>query len=162
LVVSNTSPLVYLAALGDLALLPDLFSRIVIPRAVFQEIAVGGASLPVARAVQGALSSWLSVTDIVSTSRAKGFQHAGLHAGESEAIVLATEVDSQALLMDDRDGVRAAQAAGINVIRTPGIYRLAKDRRMIPAVRPKLDELRKAGFWLREEHYRKILDSLGE
>jgi predicted nucleic acid-binding protein len=141
LVVSNTSPLVYLAALGDFALLPDLFSRIVIPRAVFQEIVVGGAGLPVARVVQGALSSWLSVTGIVSTSRASGFQQAGLHAGESEAIVLAIEVDSQALLMDDRDGVRAAVAAGINVIRTPGIYRLAKHRRMLPAVRPKLDEL---------------------
>jgi predicted nucleic acid-binding protein len=66
------------------------------------------------------------------------------------------------LLIDDGDGIRSASAAGINVIRTPGIYRLAKERRLIPAVRLKLDDLRCAGFWLRDEHYRMILKSLGE
>lgn len=89
-------------------------------------------------------------------------QHSGLHPGEAEAIALAAELRSQALLMDDRDGVQAAAAIGINVIRTPGIYRLAKHRGVIPAVRPELDDLRKAGFWLRDEHYRAILENLGE
>jgi predicted nucleic acid-binding protein len=64
--------------------------------------------------------------------------------------------------MDDGDGVRAATAGGANVIRTPGIYRMAKDKHLIPAVGPKLDSLRKAGFWLRDEHYRTILRSVGE
>jgi predicted nucleic acid-binding protein len=66
------------------------------------------------------------------------------------------------LLMDDSDGIRSAAAAGANVIRTPGVYRMAKDRHLIPAVGPKLDDLRKAGFWLRDEHYRMILRSVGE
>ena len=87
---------------------------------------------------------------------------AGLHPGESDAIVLATELGSEALLMDDGDGIRFATAAGANVIRTPGIYRLAKQRRLIAAVRPKMDDLRKAGFWLRDEHYRMILESASE
>ena len=60
--------------------------------------------------------------------------------------------------MDDSDGVKFAAAAGANVIRTPGIYRLAKERGFVRAVRPKLDNLRKAGFWLRDEHYRMILE----
>jgi predicted nucleic acid-binding protein len=64
--------------------------------------------------------------------------------------------------MDDRDGIQAAATAGINVIRTLGIYRLAKGRGIFSAVRPKLDELRRAGFWVRDEHYRIILESLGE
>ena len=59
------------------------------------------------------------------------------------------ELHAETLLIDDRDGVLAAMASGVNLIRTPGIYRLAKERGIIPAVRPKLDELRKAGFWLR-------------
>ena len=37
---------------------------------------------------------------------------AGLHRGESDAIVLATELGSEALLMDDGDGIRCAVAAG--------------------------------------------------
>jgi len=59
LVVSNTSPLVYLAALGDFTLLHALFSEIVIPRAMFHEIAIGGAGPPVAVAVKEASVSWL-------------------------------------------------------------------------------------------------------
>jgi predicted nucleic acid-binding protein len=70
LVVSNTSPLVYLAALGDFTLLHELFSEIVIPRAVFHEIAIGGAGLPVAVAVKEASVSWLTVKEVGSASQA--------------------------------------------------------------------------------------------
>jgi predicted nucleic acid-binding protein len=108
------------------------------------------------------MTSWLSVVDVTDMAEANRLQQAGLHPGESEAIILATELHSQALLMDDSDGIRVAATRGINVIRTPGIYRLAKGRHLIPAVGPKLDSLRSAGFWLRDEHYRVILRSLGE
>jgi len=108
------------------------------------------------------MATWLSVTDVAEVAEAERLLQAGLHPGESEAIVLATELRLPALLMDDSDGIRAAAARGANVIRTPGIYRMAKDRRLIPAVGPKLDDLRRAGFWLREEHYRMIPRSLGE
>lgn len=162
MVVSNTSPLVYLAALGDFELLRELFACIAVPRAVYREIAVGGSELPVARAVEAAMTSWLSVMDVKDISEANRLRQTGLHSGESEAIVLATEMSSPALLMDDSDGIRAAAARGTNVIRTLGIYRMAKDRHLIPAVGPKLDGLRNAGFWLRDEHYRTILRSLGE
>ncbi len=104
----------------------------------------------------------MKVRDVSNISEAIQLRERGLHLGESEAIVLATELRSPALLMDDGDGIRAAAAVGANVIRTPGIYRMAKARHLIPAVRPKLDDLRKAGFWLRDEHYRMILLSLGE
>jgi predicted nucleic acid-binding protein len=42
---------VYLAALGDFELLRHLFGKIAIPQAVFEEVAVGGARLPVAHSV---------------------------------------------------------------------------------------------------------------
>lgn len=47
LVVSNSSPLIYLAALGDFELLPRLFGEIHIPRAVWTEIVEQGAGFPV-------------------------------------------------------------------------------------------------------------------
>jgi len=67
LIVSNTSPLVYLAALDDFEFLQELFSQVAIPRAVHQEIAVGGINLPVARAVEDAIKSWLFVKDVTSS-----------------------------------------------------------------------------------------------
>ena len=76
------------------------------------------------------------MTDVTGVCEANRLLQTGLHPGESEAIVLAAEMNSPALLMDDSDGIRAAAARGTNVIRTPGIYRMAKDRRLIPAVGP--------------------------
>ena len=107
-------------------------------------------------------AGWMSQRAIENTSRAGLLRDDGLHLGEAEAIVLAGESSAGALLMDDGDGVKAGRTDGANVIRTPGIYRLAKHHRLIAAVRPKLDDLRNAGFWLRDEHYRMILKSLGE
>ena len=160
MVVSNTTPLVYLAALGDFDLLRTLFEHIAIPQAVFRESTVGGKGLPVDQCVRGALSSWISVKDVVNSAEVQLLLSGGLHPGESEAIVLASELGAPALLMDDSAGVKAA--AGVNVIRTPGIYHLAKKAGLVKAVRPKLDALRNAGFWLRDDHYRMILKSVGE
>jgi predicted nucleic acid-binding protein len=161
LVISNSTPLVYLAALGDFELLRELFGEIVIPSAVFREVVVGGANLPVARAVAQAQDQWIHVRKPVDISVVNALGES-LDAGESEALALAKELEPEALLMDDSDGVRHAVALGLNVIRTPGIYRLAKEKGFVPAVAPKLAELRAAGFWLSDEHYRMILQSIGE
>lgn len=77
-------------------MLRALFGKIVIPRAVFREIAVGGAGLPVAHSVQGAMASWLSVKEVANTTETERFLQAGLHPCESEAIVLAAELASEA------------------------------------------------------------------
>ena len=41
-------------------------------------------------------------------------------------------------------------------------YRLSKERGLLAAVAPKIDSLRREGFYLREEHYRMILKSGSE
>jgi len=97
LVVSNSSPLVYLAAPGDFELLRDLFHGIVIPQAVFDEVVMGGAGFPVAHAVRNAAGSWLSVQAIGNAPEADRLRVAGLHPGESETVVLATGLRSHAL-----------------------------------------------------------------
>ena len=131
MVVSNSTPLVYLAALGDFELLRELFDEIVIPSAVFTEVVVGGANLPAAAAVGCVLDQWIHVRSPVDVVMVKALRET-LDAGESEALVLTKQLHPSATLMDDSDGVRRAVALGLNVIRTPGIYRLAKERGYIP------------------------------
>lgn len=162
MIVSDTSPLVYLAALGDFPLLRNLFTEVAIPAAVLREINAAGSDMPVVQWFHAAIPSWIHVKEIRDGSGVEWLRNSGLHAGESEAIVLAEETYPEALLMDDGDGVRAALGRRLNVIRTPGVYRLAKQRGIISSVRPKLDDLRDAGFWLRDEHYKMILRDLGE
>lgn len=85
-----------------------------------------------------------------------------LHAGETQAILLAEQLQANALLMDDGDAVATARRLGLNVIRTPGIYRLAKERDRIDSLRDKLDQLRAVGFRLKDTHYENILRDAGE
>ena len=46
IVVSNTSPIINLAAIGQLDLLKQLYENIIIPQAVYREITVVGAGQP--------------------------------------------------------------------------------------------------------------------
>jgi predicted nucleic acid-binding protein len=162
LTVSNSSPLIYLAAIEDFDLLRTLFGEVAIPPAVFQEVAVDGVQFPVARHVVAAQGNWMHVRHLRDDAQAAEFRSAGLHAGESDALGLELELPSEGLLMDDGDAVEIARRLGVNVILTIGIYRLAKRRALIESLAPKLDQLRSAGFWLREDHYQMILDSVGE
>jgi predicted nucleic acid-binding protein len=56
LVVSNAGPLITLAKIQRSQLLKDLFGRIVIPRAVFEEVVLRGAGQPGAEETRNA--SW--------------------------------------------------------------------------------------------------------
>jgi predicted nucleic acid-binding protein len=74
-------------------MLRELFSEVVMPQGVYQEIAVGGVGLPVDHAVQGALTSWLSVRRVENAAEVDRLQHAGLDGGESEAIEITSCAD---------------------------------------------------------------------
>jgi predicted nucleic acid-binding protein len=139
-----------------------LFDEIAIPRAVFEEVVIGGAQFSVARDVVAAQGKWIHVHDLEDESKTEEHRKAGLDAGESEALALALALQPEGLLLDDSDAVQRAVRLGLNVIRTAGVYRLAKQKGLIAAVAPKLDALRKAGFWLRDDHYRAVLKSVGE
>jgi predicted nucleic acid-binding protein len=65
LVVSNTSPLRYLVAVGHDELLAKLFGEISIPTGVFQELADPGAPLPVRQWIAKP-PTWLRVHSLLS------------------------------------------------------------------------------------------------
>ncbi len=85
-----------------------------------------------------------------------------LDLGESEAILVAGTLANVPLLMDERRGVRCARLRGATVIRTPLIYAQAKHLGLIGSVREKLDQLKLQGFRLSDQHYKLILEELGE
>jgi predicted nucleic acid-binding protein len=65
IVVSNSSPLIYLAAPDDFELLPRLFGEIHIPPAVWTEIVEQGDGFPVQpAALQATAKGWLRVTPL--------------------------------------------------------------------------------------------------
>ncbi|MBI1787424.1 MAG: hypothetical protein HYR60_07730 [Acidobacteria bacterium] len=62
-VVSDSSPLNYLALLSDFDLLQQIFGTLLIPPAVYSEVVERGAAFPVQAAVRSALGQWISVTE---------------------------------------------------------------------------------------------------
>jgi hypothetical protein len=146
IVVSNTSPIFYLSTIGQLDLLRQLYSEIVIPTTVFNEITNVGNTDASARVVP--TLSWMktqSATDraFVNTLRAE------LDPGEAEAIALAVELNADRLLMDERLGRAAAMRVGLQVIGVLGLLIAAKRNNLIQEVKPLLDALiEQVGFYL--------------
>ena len=162
-VVSDSSPLNYLALLSDFDLLHQIYSSLVIPPAVHYEVVEKGAGYAVGKAVSEALGKWISVGNAPNSHQVLEIRREyRLDLGESEAILIAENLGNVPLLMDERRGVRCARQRGIVVVRTPMIYADAKILGLISSVRKKLDELRQCGFRLSDQHYEQILRELGE
>ncbi len=137
-IVSNTSPISNLAKVGQLNLIQQLYGRILIPTAVWEELLDERASETVITAVQSA--SWLEVQPVQNQKLVNELR--GLvNVGEAEAIAIALEVNANRLLIDERLGRRAAANLGLKTTGALGILLAAKQQRLISAVKPVMDDL---------------------
>ena len=93
-VISDASPLVSLARIEALELLPTLYGTVTIPDAVWNEVVVDAEKQPGAQAIRNA--SWVE-TQAVSNQDLVQALRQDLDGGEAEAIALAVESDSSLL-----------------------------------------------------------------
>jgi predicted nucleic acid-binding protein len=142
-IVSDTSPISNLAAIQHLQLLQQLYGRIIIPSAVFRELINAGNEEPAAIAVR--TLDWIEVKVVSDQSLLLTLQ-ANLDMGEAEAIALAVEIGAKRLIIDERRGRNEAIELGLQVTGVLGILLAAKQRKLIPFVKPLLDELRANSF----------------
>ena len=106
-VVSDSSPLNYLALLSDFELLRQIYGSLVIPPAVHCEVVVKGTSYAVGKAVSATLVQWISVGNAPNSHEVLAIRREyRLDLGESEAILIAEGLGKLPLLMDERRGVR--------------------------------------------------------
>lgn len=160
IVVSNTSPIFYLSTIGQLDLLCQLYSEIVIPTAVLNEITNVG-NTDVSAALVPSLS-WIKARPVVDEEFVNSLR-ATLDLGEAEAIALAVELNADRLLIDERLGRVVAVRSGLQVTGVLGILVAAKRRNLIQQVKPMLDALiQQVGFWVDEQLYAEVLQAAGE
>ena len=154
-VVSNTSPLINLAQIGMLDLLQKLYGEIYVPDAVWQEVVVKGKGQP--GAAELIKFEWVRRQSVTNVQLVQALSQ-DLDAGEAEAIALALELKAGLLIMDERLGRQTAQHLGVNYTGIIGVLIEAKHQGLISQLKPQLDALRiGAGFWIREEFYRRVL-----
>lgn len=155
IVVSDTSAIANLAIVSHLWLLQALYSTVIIPDVVAEELAAAG-DLRIQEALE---LDWIAVQRLADVSLAEQLQQQrGLDAGEAHAIALALELKATDLLMDERLGRREALNLGLSIIGVLGVLLAAKGQGKIAAVKPVLDDLvEQAGFRVSKQLYEKVL-----
>ena len=155
IVVSDTSPVLALAAIGQLDLLRSLFGDVIIPEAVDHELARKHSDfLPLPNWIRSKRASDRALVETLLGA---------IDLAEAEAIALAIELKADLLLIDERLGRKLAHERGLPYTGLIGVILEAKRRGYLSAVRPLLDDLfTKAGFRISMRLRRRTLDLAGE
>jgi uncharacterized protein len=137
LIIADSSPLIGLARIGLLKLLPQLARRVVVPQAVLAEVTSARADAPGAAEV--AAQPWLEVQSVDPVVLAPLLILVG--RGEAEAISLAQREPDGVLLMDDLRARKLAHRLGLRRMGTVALLAEAKREGLIPQLKPALDGL---------------------
>lgn len=163
IVVSDTTPVISLMKAGQLELLRQLFGVVYIPEAVYRELTDNEAFSEEVRMVQGC--EFLYVQKVDNGKSVAILQNfTGLDAGESEAIILADEMNSDLLLMDEHKGRQVAKKLGIRITGTIGILTQAFDEGMLTKedVERCIERLKESGIRISEKLYQRLNMEMGK
>jgi predicted nucleic acid-binding protein len=154
-VLSNSSPLIYLSKIGELNLLKSLFAEVVVADKVFEEVVVQGAGKPGSDEVQNA--DWIkrqSVSDKTAVQKLRDDDL--LDAGEAETLVLATEIKANLTLLDDRKARRVAARMKVKRIGTIAIILMAYRKGFIKDLPAVLKKARQKAFRINERVFKRL------
>ena len=158
IVVSDSSPIIALARASKLHLLRDLFSEVLIPNGVYNELAQEGRAG--AEEVKRGLfikreRVTIKDTDLSLTER--------FGQADAEVIILAKKKRPDVfILTDDRPLIRQAEEEDISFMTTRGILLEAKSQGFITNVKEIMDEMRRQGVGVENEDYEDTLRQAGE
>lgn len=160
IVVSNTSPLTNLAAIGQFHLLEALYGQVWIPRAVWEELNANDVQWP--GSLQVSQAGWIRHGQVANLALVTALQR-DLDRGEAEAIALGVELRANLLLIDEKEARRAAHRLGLQITGVIGLLVEAKLQAKLDKIGPALDRLRyEAGFFMTDRLYALALHLAGE
>lgn len=157
-VIADTSPLLYLHQVGCLNLLHQLYTEIVVPTAVAQELAIGhtqGVDVPNV--------SGLPWIDIPSATPSLSLpSQIDLGQGEAAVILLGLSTANSLLILDDQLGRSIANLYRLKCTGTLGVLIKAKQSGYLSAIAPVIAGLKNQGMWLSDTIIRAALHLAGE
>ena len=149
-IISDTSAITNLLAIGRIEILEQLFGRVLIPPAVASELSVSHPQIP----------EFIETTPVDSSIQVSAFEC--LDPGEVEAIQLAKGLGADALIIDDKGARKVAIADGIDCIGLLGVLVTTKSLGHLERVAPVLDELKVNRFHFSEAVKRQVLEQANE
>jgi len=119
LVVSDATPLIYLAKIGRIQLLKSIFQRIQVPNEVKVEVVERGKEkkYPDAYVIEEAFNDgWITLGNLTRNNEKKAsilIEAAGIDLGEAEAILLTRQKAEETILMDQAHARTVARQFGL-------------------------------------------------
>lgn len=166
-VVSNSSPLIYLAKIGRLNLIQKVYEQLFIPEAVFNEVITQGKILKITDAsiIEEAVGKWIFKERIkLETDSRYAFldDNDRIGQGEKQALKLCKQLNADVFIVDDKEARRVARILKIRSIGTCGILVQACRKGLISANEAEeiLDDLVKAKFRIDSTVYRSVIREL--
>ncbi len=157
IVVADTSPLCYLVLIGHIDLLPRLFGRVIVPRAVWEELKAQGAPSMV-QTWTSQPPAWLDIQALLSNSDESLNQ---LHPGERETILLAEQLGANLVVLDEKAARLIAIQRGLNITGLLGILVEFATKGWID-LPDAIDRLQKTTFRASPRLLKSILDKFSE
>jgi uncharacterized protein len=157
--ICNATPLIAFARIGELSLLEQVVGSLTIPAAVAAELSAHGAQ-GVGAVVLGD-HPWIQVRSLASRQQVTLLLPT-LDLGEAEVIALALEVEAPLVLIDEQTGRQVAKSVGLNVTGSVGLLIRAKQQKLIPAIRPLVEQMRQSGIYYSERFVQSVLREVGE
>lgn len=157
-VVSNATPLIYLAKANQLSLLQSMVKQVFIPEAVYREVVVEGKRLgekDAYRVERAIAQGWIIVQGIKIVFPVE----ITIHPGEVEVISLAREKGIETVLMDDTKARAASEMAGLRPIGTLWLILKAVKNHLLnfDQFLSAFEDILQSGFYLKEEIYLKAV-----
>lgn len=160
MIVSNATPLISFARIGELPLLGRVVAEpLFIPVAVAEELADYEKDLP--GSIDLARLPWVETLALADDQKARLLLPT-LDRGEAEVIALALEQRARLVLLDELIGRKVAQSLGLQVTGSAGILIRAKQLGEIPAVKPLLELMLRKGIYFSRRFVDAVLHEVGE
>ena len=163
IVVSDTTPLISLMKINRLNLLEKLYGSVSIPKAVFDELTSNEIYHTETEFI--IQSKFIECREIINKQALQILQAVtSLDLGESEAIILAQELNADVLLMDESKGRKIAQKLNIPLSGVLGILIDCFDVKLLTAseVSECLDILQNSGRRISGHLINKVRDYINE
>lgn len=159
MIVSDSTPLIYLAKIGRLQLLKEFFKEVIISEEAWKEVVKKGKEekCPDAFVVERAMKEgWIKTHQVKII---KGLDEFGIDEGEAEGISLAVNLKLKEVLVDQTHARLAAKTLGLKPIGTIFVLLKALKKGILnyDGYLTNLEDLVKAGFRMSDDVYLKAV-----
>ena len=157
--VLDSSVVIALSTLGYIHKLKNVFTEVLVPRAVYDEICVRGRGLIGERDLLEAVKEGVITVKDVKNRLLVNALLDPLALGEAETITLTVEEKADYIVMDDKLARARAKSMGLNVIGTLRVLRLMYDAKLIDKSQllKCLEKLKQAGFRISDQVIKKVI-----